>query len=78
MAGNKLGGIKAAQTNKLKHGEDFYKRIGSIGGSTPTDKPKGFAANNHTWWQKVTRKPSRAAVLGKKGGSISRRTKVSI
>lgn len=28
MAGTKLGGQKAAQTNKERHGEDFYSNIG--------------------------------------------------
>ena len=32
MAGNKIGGMKAARTNKLLHGEDFYQRIGRKGG----------------------------------------------
>ena len=31
MSGSKLGGEKAAKTNKEKHGEDFYKRIGTFG-----------------------------------------------
>lgn len=32
MAGTKLGGQKAAITNKKLHGADFYTRIGHIGG----------------------------------------------
>ena len=32
MAGTKAGGAKAALTNKKKHGDDFYARIGSKGG----------------------------------------------
>lgn len=32
MAGNKKGGIKAARVNLARHGEDFYQRIGAIGG----------------------------------------------
>ena len=32
MAGTKIGGQKAAKTNKLRHGSDFYKRIGQKGG----------------------------------------------
>lgn len=32
MAGSKEGGRKAALTNKLKYGEDYYKNIGRKGG----------------------------------------------
>lgn len=32
MPGTKLGGLKAAKTNKLLHGEDFYQKIGRQGG----------------------------------------------
>ena len=62
MAGTKSGGIKASKTNRLKHGDDFYKRIGAKGGSKCV--PKGFALN-----------PELARLSGKKGGSISRRGK---
>jgi hypothetical protein len=33
MAGTKAGGIKARETNYLKYGADFYKRIGAKGGA---------------------------------------------
>lgn len=62
MAGTKAGGIKAAQTNKAKHGADFYAKIGSKGGKN--GKTGGFAAN-----------PELARIAGAKGGRISRRTK---
>lgn len=42
MSGTKIGGAKAAKTNTERHGEDFYKIIGSKGGKNAT-KPKGFA-----------------------------------
>lgn len=32
MSGTAIGGKRAAETNKKKHGEDFYARIGAIGG----------------------------------------------
>lgn len=32
MAGTKAGGLKAAATNKERHGDDFYSRIGRKGG----------------------------------------------
>lgn len=44
MAGTKLGGVKAAATIKQKWGEDFYKKIGAMGGVVD-GAPKGFAAN---------------------------------
>lgn len=36
MAGTKTGAKIAAQTNKLNHGADFYRRIGAIGGKNGT------------------------------------------
>ena len=69
MAGNKLGGQKAAETNKLKHGKDFYARNGSMGGKKGTTG--GFAS------QKVGADGltgiERAKEAGKKGGKISKR-----
>lgn len=62
MAGTKKGAKKAAKTNKEKYGQDFYRKIGHMGGSTFTDKPKGFAAN-----------PDLASIAGIKGGMTSRR-----
>lgn len=32
MVGTKAGALKAAKTNKLRHGTDFYARIGKMGG----------------------------------------------
>lgn len=46
--------------NKAKYGDDFYKRIGSIGGKL--GHTGGFAAN-----------PDLARLAGAKGGRISRR-----
>lgn len=65
MAGNKTGGLKAKETNIREHGQDFYKRIGGLGGKkTKADgcKPKGFAAD-----------PERARRSGRVGGSNSSR-----
>lgn len=63
MTGTKAGGMKAAATNKAKHGEDFYARIGKKGGS-----------NGHTGG--FYNNPELAKIAGKKGGQISRRTGV--
>lgn len=62
MVGTKAGGIKAAATNKLKNGENFYQRIGRKGGRN--GHTGGFAAN-----------PELARIAGRKGGLISRRGK---
>jgi hypothetical protein len=42
MAGTKQGGIKAAATNRVRYGEDFYINLGHKGGTAPS-APKGFA-----------------------------------
>ena len=60
MAGTKLGGLKAAETNKKLHGEDFYARIGQKGGQN--GHTGGFAAN-----------PTLARLAGAKGGRNSKR-----
>lgn len=60
MSGSKAGGLKAAVTNKERHGDDFYARIGAKGGRN--GNTGGFAAN-----------PALAKIAGAKGGSISRR-----
>ena len=43
MAGTKAGGQKAAKTNKEKYGNDFYAKIGGIGGRN--GHTGGFASN---------------------------------
>ncbi len=60
MSGNKIGGKKAAKVNKLKHGKDFYSRIGRIGGQN--GHTGGFAANREL-----------ARIAGRKGGLKSKR-----
>lgn len=62
MAGTRAGGLKAAKTNREKNGEDFYARIGRIGGRN--GHTGGFAAN-----------PELARTAGAKGGKISKRGK---
>lgn len=60
MAGTRLGALKASATNRARYGQDFYKRIGQIGGRNGSTG--GFASN-----------PELARVAGRKGGRISRR-----
>lgn len=36
ISGTKLGGKKAAQTNRELYGEDFYRKIGAKGGKNGT------------------------------------------
>lgn len=60
MAGTKIGGLKAARTNLREHGNDFYARIGAMGGRN--GHTGGFASN-----------PALARVAGRKGGRISSR-----
>ncbi|HYG84229.1 MAG TPA: hypothetical protein VD907_05070 [Verrucomicrobiae bacterium] len=62
MAGTKNGGLRAAATNRARHGKEFYARIGAIGGKK--GRTGGFAANREL-----------ARIAGAKGGRISRRTK---
>lgn len=69
MAGTKIGGQKAAASNKKKYGEDFYARIGKVGGSHSSGG--GFA-----YWKRIGREDLIRAA-GIKGGQISRRQKAT-
>lgn len=69
MAGTKAGGLKAKATNLKIHGEDFYKRIGAIGGRNGCSG--GFASD--VVGKDGLTGPERARMAGKKGGTISRR-----
>ena len=60
MAGNKIGGQKAAATNKAKYGKDFYVRIGKVGGAN--GRTGGFYADRQL-----------AREAGRKGGTNSKR-----
>lgn len=65
MAQTKGGGIKAKESNLAKYGEDYYRKIGSLGGRARG--PKGFAMMT----------PEQRAEAGRKGGRRSRRNGVS-
>lgn len=60
MPGTIAGGKAAAATNKKRHGDDFYRKIGAKGGLL--GKTGGFYANRQL-----------ASEAGRKGGLISRR-----
>lgn len=42
MAGSVAGGKRAAEVNKRNHGDDFYSRIGRLGGKA--SRTGGFAS----------------------------------
>ena len=78
MSGSREGGLKAAQTNKERHGADFYAKIGSKGGkSTAPGVKKGFAVDDRNMLQKIMGWPSKAQRAGRKGGQISKRRKAN-
>lgn len=60
MAGTIIGGKRAAATNKTRYGDNFYARIGAIGGRN--GNTGGFFANREL-----------ASTAGRKGGLKSRR-----
>ena len=69
MAGTVRGGKKAAETNKKFHGDDFYKKIGAIGGR-----------NGHTGGFAYSKAHGLTTHIeaGRKGGKISRKPKQNI
>lgn len=71
MSGTVKGGKKASITNKQKHGEDFYKRIGRKGGKKSCN---GGFASSKVGLDGLTGL-ERAKIAGKKGGLRSKRGK---
>lgn len=69
MSGTRDGGKKAAIANRERHGADYYKRIGAIGGKRSQNG--GFASD------KVGKDgltgAERARIAGAKGGARSKR-----
>ena len=63
MAGTKAGAAKARDTIIRVYGEDYFHKIGKVGG-----------ANGHTGGFYANRELAREA--GRKGGTVSRRRKV--
>lgn len=62
MAGTREGGLKAAETNKRLYGKKFYEDIGRKGGKLSTGGGFQFGSQS-------------AREAGRRGGTISRRTK---
>lgn len=71
MAGTVEGGKLAAQKNKERYGEDFYRKIAGMGGRA--SKGGGFASDK-VGKDGLTGK-QRAEIAGAKGGKASRKTK---
>lgn len=69
MAGTKVGGNKAAETNLKRYGKGFYAMIGAMGGRIGTGG--GFASKTKGA-DGLTGK-QRARLAGAKGGRISTR-----
>ncbi len=74
MPGTILGGRKAAQTNKTRHGSDFYAKIGQKGGQLGTS---GGFASAKVGKDNLTGK-ERARQAGRLGGKVSRRRKATV
>lgn len=71
MSGTIEGGLKTAKVNKAKYGEDWYTKIGALGGKA--GKTGGFASDK-VGVDGLTGK-ERASIAGGKGGAVSRRGK---
>lgn len=71
MSGTKEGGKKAAATNKLRNGEDFFARIGKKGGQN--GHTGGFASDKKGKDGLTGREC--AKLVGAIGGLVSKRGK---
>jgi general stress protein YciG len=58
MGGTKEGGLQAAEKNKARYGEDFYAKIGAMGGKK--SRTGGFYQNREL-----------ARIAGYKGGKAN-------
>lgn len=73
MSGTITGGKKAAQTNKVRHGSDFYAKIGAKGGKNGNTGGFYSSVCNGCPWN--SRSHKKAECAGAKGGTLSRRGK---
>lgn len=72
MAGTVTGGRLAAEANKERYGEDYYKRIGKLGGQK--SRIGGF--NTEKVGRDGLTGKERAIVAGRKGGLVRKKSKV--
>lgn len=73
MSGTITGGKNAAKTNKERHGSDFYKRIGAIGGRN--GHTGGFAKKAFCNCELIDVPHTKPQCAGKVGGRIGKRGK---
>lgn len=66
MSATREGGLKAAETNRMRYGFDYYKKISRVGGMVRDGKPTGFA------YMKV-HDPERLKHISTRGGKLSRK-----
>lgn len=71
MSGTVSGGKAAAKTNKARHGQNFYSRIGVLGGKS--SNTGGFASGKECTCDLIKEKHFYQQCAGKKGGTISKR-----
>ncbi len=69
MTGNRQGGNQAYKSNLERHGTDFYRRIGTLGGNAPHKTPRGFVG------LKAKGQLAKVVAAGKLGGANSHRGK---
>jgi general stress protein YciG len=65
MPGTYNGGLNAAETNKARYGDDFYRIIGAKGGKAGTNRD----------WTLTPEGRAHLSEAGRRGGAASRRGK---
>lgn len=73
MSGTKAGGMKASATNRKLHGEDFYSRVGRLGGLAGRGKGYGGGFSSEKVGPDGLTGRERAVIAGAKGGRNSKR-----
>lgn len=75
MAGNKQGALKAAETNKQRHGADFYKKIGARSWNNPDRSHKtGFALLSKEKHLELSKKGGQVTKEGYKSSEVEERS----